>query len=66
MRNRISRLRRLAFKEGYVLRRWRNQLFDDCWDLFDVSTGNPAFGGPANGYMGVSLDAIEDSLLAPA
>jgi hypothetical protein len=66
MRNRISRLHRLAVKQGYALRRWRNQLFDDCGDLFDVSTGFAVFGGPADGYMGVSLDAVEDCLQAPA
>jgi hypothetical protein len=34
--------------------------------LFDRSTGYAAFGGPADGYMGVSLDAVEDGLRAPA
>jgi hypothetical protein len=65
MRNRISRLRRLAAKYDLILRKWRNQLSDDSWDLFDVHTGGAVFGGPANGYMGVSLDTVEAYLRTP-
>ena len=65
MRNRISRLRRLAAKYDLILRKWRNQLSDDCWDLFDIRTGGATFGGSVQGYMGASLDEVEAHLRSP-
>jgi hypothetical protein len=56
---RISRLRRLAANYDLVLRKWRNQLSDDAWDLFDIRTGGAVFGGLVQGCMGTSPDEVE-------
>jgi hypothetical protein len=57
--NRISRLRRLAAEYDLILRKWRNQLSDNSWDLFDIRTGGAVFGGLVQGCMGTSLDEVE-------
>ena len=64
MRERISRLRRLAAKYDLILRKWRNQLSDNSWDLFEIRTGGATFGGLVHGCMGASLEEVEAYLLS--
>jgi hypothetical protein len=63
---RISRLRRLAGKHGYLLRRYRHQPYpESSWDLIDVDCGGAVFGGLVQGYYGTTLDEVE-AWLSPA
>jgi hypothetical protein len=61
----IRRLRRLARKHGFLLRKYRGQ-WSPGWDLVMPETGGVVFAGPCNGYCGVCLDVVEEWLTAEA